>query len=207
MRQAAHAAGKAFAVLTAFAASWSCAAAEPAAPAATLAAVPAPSEPEPRALDLGREIVRLGFPEEMRAGMFGGAVDAMTGQMRDAMLARFNNDPAARAIMDRSLDSFIVAGKEVMLRHIPAFMNAYATGYARAFPVAELEQILAFVKTPAGAHFLQRSPTILADPAFAAANQDYIRDLQPLIEQMRTKVTRELVDHFRDHPPKPSTGS
>nr|WP_246438804.1 DUF2059 domain-containing protein [Novosphingobium piscinae] len=86
-------------------------------------------------------------------------------------------------------------------------MDAYAKGYAREFSVPELEELLTFVKTPVGSHFFLRSSAILADPAFAAANQDYIRELQPQIERMRETLTRELVEHFSKNPPKPTTGS
>ena len=139
--------------------------------------------------------------------MFFAAVDAMAGQLRSATMARFNNDPAAKAIMDRSLDRFLAAGKAVIGRHVPAFMDAYAQGYAREFSIAELEQLLAFVQTPAGAHYFLRSSAIIADPAFAAANTDYIRELQPLIEKMRTDLTQELGAYYASHPPKTSVGS
>lgn len=187
----------------------------PAAPAASSgqaspsgpAVVAAPAPVDARALATAREIIRVGYPEEKRVGMFTGVLDAMTGQMRAAMMPSLNNDPAAKAMVERKLDGFIPEGKAVMIHHIPAFMEAYAQGYAREFSQDELEQMLTFARTPAGQHFFLRSSAIIADPAFAAANQAYIRELQPLIEKMQRELVAELTAYFMKNPPKPSGNS
>ena len=184
------------------------AAAQPVAPplpAPAPAASPAPVDPQ--ALAIAREIIRVGFPQEKRLALFSGVADAMVSQMKTVLFARFDNDPAARVIVERALAKYVVTAKSVLAQHIPAFMDAYAQGYAREFSPAELEQILAFVKTPAGAHFVLRGSAIISDPAFAAANQDYIRELQPVIETMRDNLTRELTEYYRQHSPKPSAAS
>ena len=181
--------------------------AQPATPTETAATAARTAAPDERALALARDIVRIAYPEDKRRAMFFGTVDAMTSQMRGATMARFNNDPAAKAIMDRNLDRFIAASKPIIDRHIPDFMDAYAQGYAREFSVAELEQVLGFMKTPVGQQFLLRSTAIIGDPAFVAANQAYLRDLQPEMDRLRDQLTRELMEHFVKHPPKATTGS
>lgn len=165
------------------------------------------SKPEPQALATAREIIRVGFPEDKRLAMFSGAIDAMTSQMRATMMGELNNDPGAKAIVDGKIDAFIAIGKTVLAQHIPGFMDAYAQGYSREFSQAELTDILGFVKTPAGTHFLSRSSAIIADPAFAAANQSYMRDLQPHIQQMQRELMAELTDYLIKNPPKPAKTS
>lgn len=182
------------------------------APAAATAAQPAPATPataalDARALATAREIIRVGFPEDKRIEMFSGVVDTMTGQMRSAMMPSLNNDPVAKGMVERKLDSFIPQGKAVMVQHIPAFMDAYAQGYAREFSQAELDQILVFAKTPVGQHYFLRSSAIIADPAFAEANKAYLRELQPLVEKMQRELVAELTAYFMKHPPKPAGSS
>ena len=163
--------------------------------------------PGPLALDTAREIIRFGFPEDKRVAMFSSVVDALTTQMRSSMMGELNNDPGAKAIVDRKIDEFLVTGKVVLTRHIPGFMDAYAHAYAREFSQAELTEILAFVKTPAGTHFLSRNSALISDPAFVTENQAYMRDLQPLIQQMQKDLMGDLIGYFAKHPPKPTKSS
>jgi hypothetical protein len=171
---------------------------------------PAPASPasevDPAALAMAREIIRIGFPEDKRVGMFIGTVNTLTSQIRTATMARLNNDPGAKAIVDAKLDKFLGSAHDVLVAHIPDFMDAYGHAYAREFSMAELGELLAFVKTPAGAHFFQRSSALISDPRFATANAAYLRDLQPLSDKMRDELIAELTDYFVKHPPKP-TGS
>ncbi len=52
-----------------------------------------------------------------------------------------------------------------------------------------------------------RSPAILSDPAFVAANQNYMGELQPVIEPMRENLPPELKNDFAQNPPKPRCAS
>lgn len=169
------------------------------APAAAL-----PAERDPAALATAREIIRLGYPEERRLAMFSGVLDTLVGQMKSAVMSQLDNDPGAKAIVEHSVDRTLQSSKGVLAKHIPAFMDAYAQAYSREFTPAELDEILAFVKTPAGAHFFSRSPSMMADPAVAAANTAYMRELEPLIGQMREQMLKELMAYLAAHPPKPS---
>ncbi|MDF8331678.1 DUF2059 domain-containing protein [Novosphingobium cyanobacteriorum] len=162
---------------------------------------------DPEALALARMIISIGFPEAQRSSMFNNLLDTMTGQMRGVFSAKLDNDPRAKAIVEKHLDGFIASSRGIMNAHIPAFMDAYAQGYAREFSIPELQSILDFVKTPAGTHFFSRSSAIIADPAFVSANQDYLRDLQPNIEKMQADLIAELTAYFVEHPPKPNSSS
>lgn len=170
-------------------------------------AAPADREIDPAALATAREIIRVGFPEEQRTAMFGQVVDSMSAQVRSAMMGPLNNDPGAKAIVERKLTQFLASGKAVMVRHIPAFMDAYAKAFAREFSPAELIAILDFVKTPAGSRFLSRSSVIVSDPAFAAANEAYLRELQPLMQAMQMELRTEMRAYLSQNPPKPTRPS
>lgn len=183
----------------------------PAPPKPVVVAPPAPQSPlpqlDPARLALAREIIAAGFPQDKREGLFFGAVDAMLAQMRKVMFAELGNDPGAVTIINRKLERFIGTSKGVLAAHIPALMDGMAKAYAREFSAEELAQYHAFVATPAGQHFFLRSSAIIGDPAFAAANESYMRDLQPLIAQMRDELTAEMVEYFKAHPPKGSSKS
>jgi hypothetical protein len=176
---------------------------------------PAPAGPAPAApaatsaetLALARELVATAYPEERRFAMFSATADALNGQIRNSWMGALNNDPGAKAIVERRLDRFLVEGKKVLAAHIPALMDAYAQAYAREFSRDELAQLIVFARSPAGGHFFLRSAAIISDPAFAAANQSYLRDIQPLMNVMREELTTELKGYFAAHPPKASSGS
>ncbi len=173
------------------------------------AVVPAPAiaAPDPVRLALAREVIATGFPEDKREDLFFGAIDAMLKQMRKVMFAEMHNDPGVTAIANRKIDGFIGASKSALRTHIPALMDGMAQGYAREFSGEELAQFRAFAATSGGQHFFQRSSAIIGDPGFAAANESYLHDLQPMIGKMREELTAELRAYFAKDPPKSTTKS
>ena len=181
----------------------------PPAPPAAVATLPAAEvpAPDPARLALAREIIAIGFPEGKREALFFSAIDAMLKQMRKVMLAEMQNDVGASEIANRKIDGFINATKGVLRAHIPALMDGMAQGYAREFSSEELTQLRAFAATSGGQHFFLRSSAVIGDPSFAAANESYMRELQPMIGTMREALTAELTTYFTAHPPKGSTKS
>lgn len=171
----------------------------PAAPDATPA--PAPT-PDAERLRLGREIIDLGFPAKMREGMFFGSVDSMLGQLRKVQFAQFANDPAVKALLDEAIDGMVAEIKPIIRRNIPMFMDAYARAYAREFTREELVELRAFVATPTGRHFMARSTHVLEDPDFKAANEAYLRELNPIMQNGQKALLDKLLTHFREHPPQ-----
>ncbi|MFM9937154.1 MAG: hypothetical protein ACKVOL_13270 [Novosphingobium sp.] len=169
--------------------------------------MPATTAPDPERLALAREVIAIGFPEAEREALFFDAVDAMVKQTRKVMLAQMQNDVGATAISDRKIEGFVQKSKTVLRSHIPALMDGMAQGYAREFSSEDLIQIRAFATTSSGQHFFLRSSAIIGDPGFAAANESYLRDLQPMIGQMRDELTAELTAYFAKHPPKSTTKS
>lgn len=167
----------------------------------------AASDVDPARLAIASDIVAIAFPVETREGIFNGAMDAMLSQMRGTMFASLKNDPGAEHIVSSHVDRFVAKGKTILKGHIPAMMDALAEAYSREFSVSELTELRAFASTPAGRHFLQRSSAVLSDPSFRAANENYMRDLQPQIEKMQTELVEELAVYFKDHQPQAASGT
>lgn len=194
----------------AFAAAW---AMQPASAAQAPAQAPASSSAapdgkenlaglDPERLRIAREIIDMGFPAEMREAMFLKAVDAMTDQARNVQLAKLNNDPQAKAMVNEAIDQMIAKARPVVARHVPAFMEAYARGYAREFSRDDLLALHAFVDTPAGRRFMSRSANILDDPAFRAANETFLHDLEPVMEAEQKALFDRLMKHLAENPPE-----
>ena len=140
----------------------------------------APSAESDRAarLALAREIIAIGFPEADREQLFFGAINEMTRQVRQAALARIEKpDPGALSIIDKWIAAQILRQRTILVRHIPALMDGMARGYAELFTAEELRGVHAFVQTPAGLTFFLKSSQITAQPAFAEANQAYMREI------------------------------
>lgn len=133
---------------------------------------------DPAKLAIARKIVDIGYPEQDREAMFFDAAKQMSKQVRDAMEKQMDSkDPGAEAILNSWLDEYLEKSRVVMRKHIPSLMDGIAAAYATMFTEQELRDILAFVSTPSGKAFFVRSPKLLAEPHFAAANQAYMQDV------------------------------
>jgi hypothetical protein len=165
----------------------------PAAPAAA---------PDPANLAIAREIIVIAYPPESRQAMFARLSEAMTAQARDAMLATVGGtlDAEMQRLLARYLERINAVSAQRNRDGAPRLFDAFARAYARQFSHEDLVQIRAFVGTPAGAHFLQRSADLLSDPDVAEANRAYMtdafRDMQPLIEELG----RDVQAYLRRHP-------
>ncbi|MFT3968456.1 MAG: DUF2059 domain-containing protein [Sphingobium sp.] len=166
---------------------------------------PAPLDPE--RLQLGREIVDLGFPEEERQAMFFGSVDSMIEQLSKVQLAQFADEPAVKTMVEEGVEGMVADIKPIIARNIPMFMESYAKAYAREFTRDELIELRAFVTTPTGRHFMSRSTQILNDPDFKASYEAYLRELNPVLQAGQKALIEKLLIHFRDRPPQPAKAS
>ena len=163
------------------------------APPTPAAVVPAP---DPEKLAIAQDIIRRGFPPESRQASLNRAGEAMMAQMREAvLLPSALSDPEIRRIVERYLVRLRSVSEETNRDGAPAIFEAMARAYARQFSRDDLVQIRAFVSTPAGANYLQRSMDLLSDPDVAAANRAHFARgyaaIQPVIEQAR----REMADY------------
>ena len=138
--------------------------------------------------------------------MFFATVDQMTMQMRESVLANIEEqDPGAIAILDEWLAEYIADGKTILRSHIPNLMNAWALSYAAIFTKEELEDILAFVSTPSGQKFFERSAAVMAEPNFAAANQAYMNEVNANLPEAQADLTERLMQYFRNKGAEPGT--
>jgi hypothetical protein len=186
----------AFAVLTAASGAGPCLAQDrPGAAAAEL---------DPERLAIARQVIDLSFPPEGRHAMLMSASDTMTDQARAAVAEATGGDnEAMTAIMQRFLDRMRVLTDRAIAEHSPALFGAMARAYARNFTRDELVQIRAFVSTPTGRKYLQKSMEMLADPDVARANTAYMTSILTAMEPMRVELQRELDDHIRSRRRQP----
>ncbi|HEU0098431.1 MAG TPA: DUF2059 domain-containing protein [Allosphingosinicella sp.] len=166
-----------------------CAARQPAEAAA--------AELDPRRLELAGRIVDIAFPPERRRELLLGAVDAMTAQLRAAAANSGRTpDPGVDRIVERYMKRSRAVGEKAIGEHVDSLFGSYARGYARAFTADELAAILAFVRTPAGAKYVRRSPELLSDPDVARANSAYLATVMAAVQPLQAELRRELTEYF-----------
>ncbi|MEA3009860.1 MAG: hypothetical protein QOJ91_1552 [Sphingomonadales bacterium] len=160
---------------------------------------PAEAKIDPQALSVAQEIVELAYPPEGRRAMFMGTMDSLMAQMRAASAEVHGGriDPGAEAILDRFFERLRARVQPAIDEASPALFAAYARAYARQFSRDELLQIRAFVATPAGAKYTQRSPALLADPDVAAANTAYISRTLAIVQPLQAEVREELTEYYK----------
>lgn len=175
------------------------AAAQPA-PAA-ISAAPSPIDPE--RLAIAQEVVALGFPPAQRQAMFMRVGDAFMKQIREATYGPNGAppEPGVEPIFQRLADRLRAQVARSTAEASPELFAAIARAYARMFTRDELIQIRAFVATPAGAKYVQRSTDLLSDPDFAAANTAYMARYLEAIKPIQADFMRELTDYYANHPP------
>jgi hypothetical protein len=162
---------------------------------------------DPAQLALAGEVIDLAYPPAMRHAMMMGAVDTMMEQARTATVSAASTppDPDLTRILDRYLDRARAIADDSTRAATPAIFAAFARAYARHFTHDELVQIRAFVATPAGARFVQRSSGLMTDPDVARANTAYMATVFAALEPLRQELQREVIDHLRSHPQSPAS--
>jgi hypothetical protein len=159
-------------------------------------ATSAPVDPE--RLAIAREVIQLGFPPERRQQMFARVIEAMMAQSRTALVEGQGRqiEPGAEPIFQRYLDRARIQTERAIADASPALFDSFARAYARAFTRDELVQIRAFVATPAGAKYVQRSSDLLSDPDVAQANTAYMQRIFADLQPLQADLQRELKEYF-----------
>ena len=156
---------------------------------------------DPARLALGRQVIAIIYPPERRDAMMNEMVSALMVQIRGGtQLPPMFSDPGLKAIMDRAFASMPARLMPVIIRNLPRMHEAIATAYAREFTNAELTEIVAFGRTPAGRRYFQQSGNLLADRDVAAANTAYIGEAQGLNQQFSAQVRQEVTEYLSKHP-------
>lgn len=148
---------------------------------------------------IAQEIIANAFPEEERTAMFNRTMDAVTAQMRQSTRAQDEllQDPGILKILDSFTAKFRTDMQPILATYMPKLFEAMAHAYARQYSITELNEILAFAKTPTGAHFIGRGADLLADPDVAAANTEYLKAIFADMPTRKAALQRELESYLK----------
>jgi hypothetical protein len=164
------------------------------APAQQAAAPAAPVDPA--SLAVAREILVIGFPPDKREQMFNSMIDTIMTQARqNVSLDKFSDDTEFQTLLDRSNQRMFEAMKASLTAAIPDYFDAMARAYARGFSADDLNAILAFVKTSAGQHYLERSSQLLKDPDVALASQRMTMQLMAKMPDIISEIMKDVQDY------------
>lgn len=148
-----------------------------------------------------RAIIAVMFPPEQRDQKMHGMMVAMIGQMRGSLMQLERiNDPGLDAIVNQYVDALPDELMPITRKYFPSILEATAQAYAHEFSLDELKQIHAFAETPAGAHYFDKAPTLLSDPAIAQANEQYLSAVQTSMEPLGQKLRKKIGAYIKAHP-------
>ncbi len=97
--------------------------------------------------------------------------------------------------------------KATMDASLPDYFESFARAYARGFSRDDLNEILAFVKTPTGQRFFERSPQLIKDPDVQAANQRMLARLSTKLPEIKRETLRGVEDYLAKKDKEKSAGS
>ncbi|MEO0461731.1 MAG: DUF2059 domain-containing protein [Pseudomonadota bacterium] len=149
----------------------------------------APSE----SLTLATQIIDIAYPIETRAATFQGASKQMEAQMLQS-LEGIIADEGALAALKQWQEGMSVKTDKITERYIPSIMQALKSAYADIYTEQELRDILAFVSTPSGKSFLQKTNYILSHPAVTAASQSHMNEIMALIPEEIPALVQRIKD-------------
>jgi len=165
-----------------------------------LAETTAAPNADPQALALGQELVTIAFPPERRQDMMDKITGSVIQQMKAGMPLDEITDTGLRKLLLDYIDSVPTVLRPTTTAFLPKQMDAIAQAYARMFTPAQLRDIVAFARTPSGQEYLQRSADILSDPAVAAANTEYFRQVQQINKANSAALAQKVAAYIKAHP-------
>lgn len=136
-----------------------------------------------RNLELARQFVAAAEP--------GG--DTMGSIREYAILAasRASDDPddeEAQKAVEQRVDKLLARAEPTIRKLMPAMAEAYAYAYAREFSAEELEQLIAFVQSPAGKHYAKRQAFVESDDAILQIHQTIGEELEPIMRDIAKEM-------------------
>lgn len=166
---------------------------EKAAKAAEAEATPLASErASEQAMGLAREIIAIMFPPETRDDMILSLARTMAEQSSAGEIETID-DPSVRRIVEEHVGGMLERMQPILLSHIPEQMEAVAIAYAARFSIKELEEILAFARTPAGGHYFAASMDLMEDPAIAAVNRSLFLKIHEFIPAEQAALRDKII--------------
>jgi hypothetical protein len=100
-------------------------------------------------------------------------------------------DEAERTAAEGKLDELLTRLEPRLRELMPAMLEAYAQVYSREFSDDELEQLIAFAKTPTGYHYLSRADFLDLDPAILGAQEELRTGIAPIVEDFQKQACAE----------------
>ena len=150
-----------------------------------------------RNLAIAQEIIRVGYPEDIREELFFGPMDQAMAQIVQASpsLRNLEDEGLAEILGDWMLENS--DEMKITLRgHIPRMMDAMGQAYANLFTEQELADILQFASTSSGKKFLQTQSSVMSDPYFAAANQQFLDEPMAQIRVSRQTLKEQITRYL-----------
>ncbi len=149
--------------------------------------------PEREALDLARGIIKVAFPENQSATMMERLLTGLLEQLTNARDPQADLTPELKALIEGKMKEIPARIMPLISEHLPRMHEASACAYSRMYSIEELRDISGFAHSPSGSHFLSTSTDVLIDPAVAAANEDYLRNLNVLSEEIKNELIHDIL--------------
>ncbi len=128
--------------------------------------------------------------------MMGSVMDAIIDQARKNTEAlKVSDDKDFQAVVDRSIERMNQQMKASVSASVPDYFASFERAYARDFSREDLEAILAFVRTPAGQHYFERSPNLLKDADVQAAGQRMTAKLLAKLPEINRELMHDVEDY------------
>lgn len=153
-------------------------------------------ELDPVAIDLAHQLLDIIAPPATRQAKLAERFKFLAEQTRASYATMpGSKDPEFNALVDKNMDDMWQGMVAVMGQHIPALYDAMARAYARKFSAAELREILAFAKTPAGLKFLQSGSLIAQDIDVVAVQQQMFVDMTNKLPAHKKKTDAAIASY------------
>lgn len=133
----------------------------------------------PRSLELAREFVAIAKPA-------GDRLDWLEGFA--SMAASEGPENAGDEAAEQRTEKIMARFEPTLQKLMPALMDAYAYSYAREFSDQELEQLIAFAKTPAGKHYVASVAAVESDDAVIGLHETIGEELEPIMRDVAKEI-------------------
>jgi uncharacterized protein len=168
--------------------------------AAALIALATPALAQPVAPPAGmakaRELMTVMRAEELTRKTLDAQMSGVTAGLSDqifksgAFPAAMADDPEFRAIMQRHMDRIFALVGEQMRQAMPQLVNAMIEVYARQFTAGQIDDLIAFYRTPTGQIMLQKTPEITSEIGVKARDLTFA----PLMQTMKTATPQLMTE-------------
>ena len=139
--------------------------------------------PSPERVALARQFVALtGAAHNPLAGIDAGMWQQAASEMPDK---------AARADAEQKVKQLLAGLQPTVNQLMPIIEESYALAYAREFTADELRQMVAFVQTPAGKHFMSEWSVVESDDAIVDAEGRLWEAVGPVMQELREVLCAE----------------